>query len=100
VITKIPLVFTQSFVSYASLLMTIFLAMILVKTLLYNKPFKKLISFIVFILISSLNSMIMKEIYDLIGSSLNIYVILLINLISLSLLYILSGYLLENKTSA
>ncbi|MGM0380328.1 MAG: hypothetical protein ACQEQE_11325 [Bacillota bacterium] len=100
VITKIPLVFTQSFVSYASLLMTIFLAMILVKTLLFNKPFKKLISFVFFVIISYLNSMIMKNIYNLLGSSLNIYTILLINLISLSLLYIFSGYLLENKTSA
>lgn len=100
IITKIPLVFTQSFVSYASLLMTIFLSMILVKTLLYNKSFKKLISFVVFIIISSLNSMLMKKIYDLIGSSFNIYTILIINFFSLSLLYILSGYLLENRTSA
>ncbi len=92
-------------VSYSLLLVSIYLSMILVKTLFYNVKIKMILSFIVFILVSKVNSFIGGALSNFsinpegIGTE-----VLLMSLFKVSIIvifwYLVSGYLLEEKVSA
>lgn len=95
----------MGFSGYSMLLITIFLSMILVKTLFYNIKAKKILSFIVFIFVSKFNSMIVGMLNDTnlipenVGSE--VLIISMIKVLVVVLLwYGISGYLLEKKVSA
>ncbi|MDM8533599.1 hypothetical protein QUF55_02745 [Clostridiaceae bacterium HSG29] len=93
------------FSGYSMLLVTIFLSMILVKTLFYNIKAKKILSFVVFIFVSKFNSMIAGMLNNTnirpesIGNE-----VLIMSMIKVFMLllfwYGISGYLLEKKVSA
>ncbi|MEA1975525.1 MAG: hypothetical protein U9N10_08255 [Bacillota bacterium] len=92
-------------VSYSLLLVSIYLSMILVKTLFYNVKIKMILSFIVFILVSKVNSFIGGALSNF---SINpegiVTEILLMSLFKVLIIvifwYLVSGYLLEEKVSA
>jgi len=101
----IAMILTVMVSSYSMLLITLFLSMILVKTLFYNIKAKKILSFVVFIFVSKFNSMIIGILNDTniqlenIGSEVLIISIVKV-LIVVLLWYGISGYLLEKKVSA
>lgn len=101
----IPTTLTTIFLNYSLLLITIYLSMILVKTLLYNIRFKKILSFVVFLFMSRMNTFI-NDIFvyhDLPSNGFTFnYLVLILLKTSLvfAVWYMISGYLLEERVSA
>jgi hypothetical protein len=93
------------FISYSLLLISIYLSMILVKTLFYNVKIKKILSFVVFIIVVRMNLFISEVLSNTnvgveeIGTEL-VFMSLLKTLLIVLVWYGISGYLLEEKVSA
>ncbi len=101
----ITTILIMGFSGYSMLLVTIFLSMILVKTLFYNIKAKKILSFVAFIFVSKFNSMIVGMLNNtnirLENIENEILIMSMIKVLIVVLLwYGISGYLLEKKVSA
>jgi|GEM_PF-2784778 len=101
----IPGTLTTIFLNYSLLLITIYLSMILVKTLLYNIRFKKILSFVVFLFMSRMNTFINNQFvyHDLPTNEFTfnyLALILLKTSLVFAVWYMISGYLLEERVSA
>jgi len=102
---SLPIIVISMFLSYCLLLMTIYLSMILVKTILYNFKYNKTLSFIAFIFVSYLNQLIISNV---INNQLEYSKITLLTIsgifiktsLLIILLFMISGFLLEEKLNS
>ena len=102
IIEILPIIVILMFLSYGLLIPTIFLSMILVKTIFYNIKYNKVLSFMVFIFISYLNQLIISNIVNnrLDYNRISVFVLVDIFIkttLIITLWYMISGFLLEEK---
>lgn len=102
----IPNMILYIFISYTLTLVTIYLSMILVKTLFYNIKFKKILSFIVFLVVSKGNTLYFELVNNFSYDSIDKlgFDMIALSLVQMSIIllvwYGLSSYLLEKRVSA